>query len=238
MATVPPKLQNVYQTARQRVKGLLPQGIAVVLPFFIVTVLVTAGLVGVFAYQAGERQGRLNSTITTDYKGRPITAEDIQHIRLDNDLLKSEVSTLIQERDISLSNLNLIRDAMQELRAERDDYYALSEALSLHATSNGEPIQLIDVQVKNLGEKAFEYRLDVLIPSTTKQLFTPQLTLLNPTSMVNIPVKPASYQTKGLTTVRGKFAMPEGFSPSQLRLTLKVGDKQVIKLYNWKANKE
>lgn len=237
MATIPPKLKSVYQTAVQRAKRLYPKDFGMVLPFFVVAVLAVAILTAIMAYQAGERQGRLNSTITTDYKGRPITAEDIQHIRLDNDLLKSEVSTLIQERDISQNNLNLIREEMHELRAERDEFFALSEALSLHAISNGEPIQVIDVQVKNLGEKAFEYRLDILIPSTTNQLFVPKLTLINATSMVNVPIKPSSYQTKGLTTVRGRFVMPEGFVPSQLRLTLNVADKQLIKLYNWKAGK-
>lgn len=208
-----------------------------ILPLFACALVVAVIASGVLGYQAGERQGRqVSAVVATDYKGTKITNEDVQNMRIENDLLKSEVSTLIQERDISLNNLNLMREEMQSLRIEYDELKSLNELLTANANLGDVPLEVVDVQINALEGGAYEYRFDVLVASLTEKRLVPRLTLLNPTSMVEVPLKPSSYDAKGLVTVRGKFMMPEGFAPSQLRLVLNLGDKQIVKLYNWRVN--
>lgn len=236
MSKIPPKISKLYHAVTLQVRELIGEETNKILPLFGGAVVVLATVVGVFAYQFGEREGRSSYTVATDHKGDKITAEDIQNISLENTLLKSEVSALIQERDISITNLNLMREDVQALRAERDELKALNDVLIATAQSTGEPAQVLDVKIDVLADKTFEYRVDILIPTLTEQHFEPKLTLLNATSMVEIPLKPSTYQTKGLVTVRGKFVMPEGFTPKQLRLMMTVGDKKITRLYNWRAN--
>ncbi len=230
------KLKAYYQDKKilwQR-SGLVGK----VLPLVALALAVVAIVVGVFGYKIGERQGRYSAaTITLDYKGRPITTEEVQNMRLENDILKNEMAMLIQERDISLNNLNLIRGDMQQLRKDYEEVKSLNEALSATAAANGELVQVVDMQVDALEDDVYEYRFDVLIASVDNKILVPSLTLLNATSMVEIPLKPSSYNSKGLVSIRGKFAMPEGFSPSQLRLGLSIDGERVTKLYNWRVNR-
>lgn len=227
---------NPLTVCWQFIKRTLSNDTNRVIPLFVFALVSLSAIVGALAYQMGERQGRKSFAITTDHKGTSITADDIQKINLENELLKGEVSALIQERDISLNNINAMRDELQAIKDERDEYKALNDALSAHAQSNGEVAHVIDVNIDNLENNNFAYRFDVLIPSSSEQHFVPNLTLFNPTSMVNIPLSPKVYHAKGVVTVRGKFTMPKGFTPNQLRLTLKVADKEVVKIYNWRIS--
>lgn len=186
-------------------------------------------LVGYFAYQIGKRHGQqVSAVIAIDYKGEAITAQEVQSMRLENDILKTEIATLIQERDISLNNLNLIKDEMHRLKSDYEETKQLNEAMSTTRTS---VLEIVDMQMKAIDSDVFEYRFDVL--ATQSQKFRPKLTLLNATSMVEVPFDKSSYEVKGLATIKGQFIMPSGFTPSQLKLELEHDGKPVVKLYNW-----
>lgn len=208
-----------------------------VLFLFGVAVVVTALAAGVLGYSIGERKARQQSAVIgTDNRSKKITVEEFQSLLLENDILKSEMASLIQERDIALNNFNLIKDEFQDSKSALDDMKSLNQALTESAQFSDKPLQIVGMNIKRLEGETFEYRFDVLIPSVEIKTMTPTLTLLNSTSMVEVPLNPTSYDAKGMVTIQGRFIMPDNFTPSQLKLAAVVEDERVVKLYNWNAS--
>lgn len=206
------------------------------LPLCGVAVFLVAAVAGVFGYTIGERQGRQRSVLVgTDSHSKKMTIDEARAIVLENDILKSEMATLIQERDIALNNLNLLKEDFQASKAELDEMKNLNQALTDSAKFSDEPLQVVDMDIKRVTDEMFDYRFKVLVPSIEIKSITPKLTLLNATSMVEIPLEPTHYEAKGLIEIKGRFVMPEGFVPSQVRLLVSVGDERVVKLYNWQV---
>lgn len=191
---------------------------------------------GVLGYNLGERQGKKQAMVITDHRGEAVSVEGVQAVYLENEILKAEVATLIQERDISLNNLNLVRDEIQELKTSYDEVSALNEALAHGDPNDNLPAQVLEMGIRSIGGDAYEYRFEVLISSTTDKRLVPKVTLLNATSLVEIPVTPQEFNTKGLVKIHGKFAMPVGFMPNQLKLVLNIDGQNIVKLYNWQVD--
>ncbi len=61
--------------------------------------------------------------------------------------------------------------------------------------------------------------------------------ILYSTSFVSVPIKPKTYEINGVARIRGRFTMPEGFTPQQLRLKLSAGSEDIEQLYNWRLGK-
>lgn len=208
-----------------------------VLFLFGVAVVVTALAAGVLGYSIGEREARQKSAVIgTDNRNKKITLEEFQSLLLENDILKSEMASLIQERDIALNNFNLIKNEFQDSKSALDEMKLLNQALTESVQFSGKSLQIVGMNIKRLEGEAFEYRFDVLIPSVEIKTMIPTLTLLNSTSMVEIPLSPKSYDVKGMVTIQGRFIMPDNFTPSQLKLVAVVEDERVVKLYNWNAS--
>lgn len=209
---------------------------AKVLVLFLVAVAITALMAGVLGYAMGERKARMQSAVIgVDGRGKKITLEEFQTVSLENDILKSEMATLTQERDIALNNFNLIKDEVQSSKTALDDMKSLNQALTESAKFSDEPLQVVGMNIQRIQGETFEYRFDVLIPSIEIKTMIPSLTLLNATSMVEIPINPTHYEDKGLVTIKGKFLMPDNFTPSQLKLVVVVEDEKVVKFYDWNA---
>ncbi|MDO5651612.1 MAG: hypothetical protein Q4G13_05705 [Moraxella sp.] len=208
---------------------------------FLLAVGLVALIAGVLGYKFGYRQGSHNAVLTvTDDKGIALTTTDIQALRLENDILKSEMATLVQERDISLNNLNLLRDELSTLKTSHLQLEQLNEILAQSvAKDGGIPLKVLAAQIAPLPENTFEYRFDVVMLGKDGQgkTLVPKLTLLNATSMADIPLEPSSYNLKGVANIRGRFVMPDGFTPKQMRLVLRVDDQKIEQLYNWRVGK-
>lgn len=196
---------------------------------------VVALFAGVLGYKIGERQGKKNALIITNHKNETINTEDVKAVYLENEILKTEVATLVQERDISLNNLNLVRDEVQELKSEYNEINALNEALANADPNDKSPAQVLEMEINSVGGGIFEYRFDVLISSTTDKKLVPTLTLLNATSLVDIPLTPKEFNTKGVVNIQGKFTMPNNFTPNQVKLMLNIDKQTIVKLYNWQV---
>lgn len=238
MANVSQKfLQLKDRLARQMTK--LGQGLfGQILPLVLVLTAIVAGLVGVLGYNLGERAGKKQASIITNHKGEVISADDIKTLQLENELLKNEVATLIQERDISINNLNLVREVNHELKANYQEVNTLNEALARADPNDDKPAQVLEMAIYAIGSNVFEYNFDVLIVSTSDKRLEPRLTLLNATNLVEIPLSPDEFNTKGMVKIQGKFAMPTGFNPSQLKLTLNIDGQNIVKFYDWQVQKQ
>ena len=94
-------------------------------------------------------------------------------------------------------------------------------------------------EIISLPNDTFEYRFDVsMLDISGKAVkMIPKLTLLNETSMVEVPLEPSSYDIRGVANIRGRFIMPEGFEPKQMKLELVAGNQKVQQLYNWQIGK-
>lgn len=193
--------------------------------------------VGALGYQFGKRHGKQQvlSTQLTNHKGEKIQPEEVKLLYLEHESLKNEVATLIQERDISLNNLNLVKAEIQELKQNYNEVNSLNEALAKADPNDQSPVQVADMKVYAVGNQVFGYQFDVLIVSTTDKKLSPKLTLLNATSLVEIPLNPSEYNTKGMVSIKGKFEMPAGFVPNQLKLMLSIDGQNVVKFYNWQV---
>lgn len=218
----------------------LTQGLVLtklVLPLVALILLVVAVSTAFFAYRLGVERGlKLSMAIATDDKGNALTVQDIKAIHLENSVLKSEMETLIKERDISLNNLNLIKDELQSLRSGNSELEKLTQELSQtleeQSSIKGKALDVVKMSLSE-NQGAYAFRFDVLVPSIHPKPVVPKLTLLNATSMVEVPLKPDSYDAKGLIVIQGRLVLPEGFSPTQLQLTLSSGSERIVKLYNW-----
>lgn len=231
------------KTTRSKVLG---DGlVGLILPLFAIAVLVATAVTGIFAYQLGVQKGQSMSMVVLDESGKEITATEMKSIALENSILKSEVETLIKERDISLNNLNLVRDEINNLKINNGELKILadnlSETLNQQSQINGKTAEVVEMKVREFGisdkgEVIYEYRFSVLVPSMSERQIKPELTLLNSTSQVTVPMKPSSYKAKGVVDIGGKFAMPEEFLPSQLRFDITVDGEKISKLYNWQVD--
>lgn len=103
----------------------------------------------------------------------------------------------------------------------------------------GVALKVIGSEIGSLPENTFEYRFDVAMIDVSGRSvrMVPRLTLLNATSMVEIPLEPSSYDINGVANIRGRFVMPEGFSPRQMKLELVAGDQKIQQLYDWQVGK-
>lgn len=210
-----------------------------ILGVFLLGICLVAAVAGSIGYKIGHGQGlHAASVVAIDEKGKPLTTDDIKAIRLENDILKTETATLTQERDISLNNLNLLKGEMETLKTNYLQLEQLNEVLSKVAIKEGGvPLGILAAQMVKMPDNVYEYRFDVamLARDGNGKTLTPRLTLLNDTSMVEVPVSPKHYEIQGVANIRGRFTMPSGFNPSQIRLTLSVDGKHLEQLYDWKV---
>ena len=214
------------------------------LTMFLVAVGIVAILAAVLGYKLGHVKGSHNTAaMITDDNGKVMTKEQVRSIKLENEILKGEMSTLVQERDISLNNLHMVREELSAVKASYGQLEQLNDVLTKAMIKDGGiPLKVLAADIAPLPDNTFEYRFDVVMLARDGEVkkLIPKLTLLNETNMVEIPLQPSSYELKGVVNIRGRFVMPSGFTPKQMRLVLNVDNKHVEQLYNWrfgKANK-
>lgn len=204
----------------------------------VVVSIIVSTFVYKFAYRKGYHDSNEASKVTTD--GVELNADGLKNIQLQNRFLKKEANTAQQERDITLKNLADLHDRVEKLTVTNLQLKQTNELYGKNiARQGGIPLQIIGAKIEPLPENAFEYRFDVLKLSANGRTLKlrPQMELLNSTSFVDIPIKPSNYDIAGVARIRGRFVMPDGFVPRQVRLKLKAGGDSIEQLYNWKFGK-
>ena len=210
-----------------------------VLALFVVTVLVTAGVGLAFGHKLGYQRGYYSMQAETQQA--VITSkeatQELKDLRLSSKIATNEAATAKQELEISLANLKELRENQQELTVENKQLAQLNEIYAeLVSENGGMPLQILGAKIKPLPENAFEYGFDVaMLASDGKaKRLKPTLTLLNDNDFVEVPLEPASYTIDGITRIRGRFMMPTGFKPLQVKLSLNAGGQELEQLYDWK----
>lgn len=208
-----------------------------ILVLFVMALILVAMVMAFFGYKIGHKQGVRSANQVAQTDKDDDTAE-ISPAEVMN--LKKQLETAVQERDISLSNIENLQEQYETLKTQNlqlEQFNAL--LLDNVAKEGGVPLKVLASEIAPLPDRTFEYRFDVAMIDKSGQAvrMTPKLTLLNATSMVQIPLKPASYDVQGVTRIRGRFVMPEGFEPKQIKIELSAGEERTEQLYNWHVGK-
>ncbi|STY79343.1 hypothetical protein [Moraxella catarrhalis] len=209
-----------------------------ILALFLIALAVSALIVAVIGYKFGYRQGM--HSVERTVLAKHDTAVNVSELTAENVRLKQEMTTAIQERDISRSTLNNLRTDYDNLKTTNLQLEQVNELLkNAVAEQGGVALSIMASEIIALPNDTFEYRFDVsMLDISGKAVkMIPKLTLLNETSMVEIPLEPSSYDIRGVANIRGRFIMPDGFEPKQMKLELVAGNQKVQQLYNWQIGK-
>ncbi|AMT96453.1 hypothetical protein A3K91_0834 [Psychrobacter alimentarius] len=208
------------------------------LALFVVVVLVTATVGLLFGHKLGYQRGF--HSMQTETKQAMINSseatKELEKLRLSNKIATKQSATSKQELAISLANIKELRENQKELTVENRQLAQLNEAYAeIVVDQGGMPLKILGAKIKPLPENSFEYGFDVGMLSSDGQAkrLQPTLTLLNDNSLVEVPLDPAVYTIDGITRIRGRFTMPTGFRPLQVKLNLQAGGQKVEQLYNW-----
>ncbi len=209
-----------------------------ILALFMLALIFASLVVAVIGFKFGFRQGV--SDAAENMPQVAAVSADTQALSQENTQLKQDAATARQERDISMANLERLRGEYEDLKTTNLQLEQVNELLKASvAEQGGVALNIIASEIISLPQNTFEYRFDVaMIDVSGKAVkMIPKLTLLNATSMVEIPLEPSSYDIKGVANIRGRFIMPEGFEPKQMKLELMAGTQKVQQLYNWQIGK-
>lgn len=210
-----------------------------VLALFVVVILVTAIVGLIFGHKLGYQRGF--HSMQTETKQAMINSieatEALEDLRLSHKIAANQAATAKQELAISLANIKELRENQQELTVENRQVSQLNELYAdVLRDKGGIPLQVIAAKIEPLPENAFEYGFDIgMLASDGKaKRLKPTLTLLNDDDFVEVPLDPPVYTIEGIVRIRGRFMMPSGFKPLQVKLSLQAGGQQVEQLYDWK----
>lgn len=209
------------------------------LPLFVVAVLVTAIVALVFGHKLGYQRGyySLQSEANQAAINNKQATNEVKDLRISNKVLTNQVATAKQELTISLASLDDLRQAQQKLKTENQQVSQLNELYAKVITEKGGmPLQILGAKIEPLPENAFEYGFDVgmLSENSEAKNLTVMLTLQDSDSFVIVPLEPERYAIEGIVRIRGRFVMPVGFKPLQVKLSLESGNQKVEQLYDWK----
>lgn len=209
------------------------------LVLFIVVVLVTAIAGLAFGHKLGYQRGFYAIQAQNDAATATSlqATKELEELRISHKVLSNQVETSKQELNISLSNLDELREAQVQLDIDSKQVAQLNE---LYATviseKGGMPLQVLGAKIEPLPENAFEYGFDVGMLSENGQStnLTAILTLQNKDNFIEVPLEPSLFSIEGIVRIRGRFVMPSGFTPLQVKLHLEADNQEVEQLYDWK----
>lgn len=208
------------------------------LALFAVAVLVTAIVAITLGHKLGYQRGYY--ALQTETKQAAINNEqatnELKDLRTSNKVLTNQVETAKQELAIGLANLDELRSNQQALKVESQQVSQLNELYAkIIAEQGGMELQVLGAKIEPLPENAFEYGFDVgmLSEDGAAKNLKVTLTLQNKESFVEVPLDPAYYAIEGIVRIRGRFVMPTGFKPLQVKLNLEADDQEVEQLYDW-----
>ena len=212
---------------------------SLLLALFVVVILVTATVSLMFGHKLGYQRGY--HVMETQTKQATINSGEstveLKDLRLNNKILTNQVATAKQELEISLTTLNELRENQQEMSVENRQVAQLNEIYAeLISEKGGMPLQILGAKIEPLPENAFEYGFDIgmLSSSGKAKNVVATLTLLNEDNLVKVPLEPSRYSVKGIERIRGRFVMPSGFKPLQIKFNVESGGQKVEQLYDWK----
>ncbi|MEN2750663.1 hypothetical protein AAIR29_03360 [Psychrobacter sp. FBL11] len=235
-----PSLNKDYRIKHNQSIGNSQQGAStLLLALFVIAILVTATIAILLGHQLGYQRGY--HALKTETEQATINSKEatneLKDLRISHKVLTNQVATAKQELTISLANLDDLRQKQQALKVDNRQTSQLNDLYAeVIAEQGGMPLQVLGAKIDPLPENAFEYGFDVgmLSEDGLAKSLKVTLTLQDKDNFVDVPLDPARYAIEGIVRIRGRFVMPNGFKPLQVKLSLEAGDEQIEQLYDWK----
>ncbi len=207
------------------------------LALFVVAMLVTAIVAVLLGHKLGYQSGYYSQD--SENKQAAVSSKqattELKDLRISNKVLTNQVATAKQELTISLTNLDELRQNQRDLQVDSRQVAQLNELYADFISEKGLPLQVLGAKIEPLPENAFEYGFDVgmLSKEGRAKSLSATLTLQNGDDFIEVPLEPARFSIQGIVRIRGRFVMPAGFKPLQVKLNLTAGDEEIEQLYDW-----
>jgi hypothetical protein len=225
-------------TGRRSISSPQQGASTLLLALFVVAMLVTAIVAVLLGHKLGYQSGYYSQD--SENKQAAVTSKqattELKDLRISNKVLTNQVTTAKQELTISLANLDELRQSQRDLQVDSRQVAQLNELYAdFISEKGGLPLQVLGAKIEPLPENAFEYGFDVgmLSKEGRAKSLSATLTLQNGDDFIEVPLEPARFSIQGIVRIRGRFVMPSGFKPLQVKLNLTAGDEEVEQLYDW-----
>lgn len=188
---------------------------------------------GLLGYSVGHRQGLTVVGFEADAEQ---LVEVVQKQKTTLDALNKTLNATTQERDLAVSNANDLSLAVNKAR----DEHAQSENLAVIYREvlrqrGGLPLSVQHLGIKPLPENAFEYQLDLvqISPSKNRASGSVELRLIQNNEVLVVPLEDKNFNFENYERLTGRWTMPKGFTPQFIEVRLSGGSKPVIRRFSW-----
>lgn len=206
---------------------------------FITAILVSAVVAAFIGHKIGYQRGYyvLQSEADKALQSSRAASSELEKLRSDNKAMTAQTEAAKQELEISLDSIKSLQKNQQEIQVEARKVAQTNAVYQAFITEEGGmPLRIVGARITPLPENAFEYGFDVAMLSEDGQAkpLSVSLSLQNRDDFIDVPLETSRFAIKGIERIRGRFMMPKGFKPLQVKLVLKSGDETITQLYNWR----
>ncbi|WP_201505199.1 hypothetical protein [Psychrobacter aestuarii] len=210
-----------------------------VLLLFVIAILTSALVAAFIGHKIGYQRGYyvLQSEAEQALKSSKVASNELEELRRSNKTMTEQTKAAKQELEISLNNIQAVQKSEQQTRIESRKVAQLNSVYQdFIIEAGGMPLQVVGAKISPLPENAFEYGFDVAMLGDDNKAkpLSVSLSLQNRDEFIDVPLETSRYLIQGIERIRGRFMMPKGFKPLQVKLVLKSGDDTVTQLYDWK----
>lgn len=200
-----------------------------------VMVLILVGMVmATLGYKIGYKQGGRHTLKTVQHTTQGEHAQTSEKITQ----LREQLQVVSKQQDETSLALQEAQQKYETLKTANLQLEQMNDLLlKTVAKDGGIPLKILGAKIVPLAEDIFEYQFDVakIDKSRISVEMTPRLVLINATHISEIPLTPATYKVEGIAYIRGRFAMPQGFKPKQIKLEIVSGYDRIEQLYHWRV---
>lgn len=206
---------------------------------FITAILVSAVVAAFIGHKIGYQRGYyvLQSEANKALQSSQAASSELEKLRSDNKIMTAQTEAAKQELEISLDSIKSLQKNQQEVEVEARKVAQTNAVYQAFITEEGGmPLRIIGAKITPLPENAFEYGFDVAMLSEDGQAkpLSVSLSLQNRDDFIDVPLETSRFAIEGIERIRGRFMMPKGFKPLQVKLVLKSGSQTITQLYDWR----
>ncbi|WP_199507106.1 MULTISPECIES: hypothetical protein [unclassified Psychrobacter] len=206
---------------------------------FITAILVSAVVAAFIGHKIGYQRGYyvLQSEANKALQSSQAASSELEKLRSDNKAMTAQTEAAKQELEISLDSIKSLQKNQQEVEVEARKVAQTNAVYQAFITEEGGmPLRIVGAKITPLPENAFEYGFDVAMLSEDGQTkpLSVSLSLQNRDDFIEVPLERSRFTIEGIERIRGRFMMPKGFKPLQVKLVLKSGDETITQLYDWR----
>lgn len=206
---------------------------------FITAILVSAVVAAFIGHKIGYQRGYyvLQSEANKALQSSQAASSELEKLRSDNKTMTAQTEAAKQELEISLDSIKSLQKNQQEIQVEARKVAQTNAVYQAFITEEGGmPLRIVGAKITPLPENAFEYGFDVAMLSEDGQAkpLSVSLSLQNRDDFIDVPLETSRYAIEGIERIRGRFMMPKGFKPLQVKLVLKSGSQTITQLYDWR----